>query len=85
MGYFSNGTEGMIYEDHYCAKCIHGQDHDDPCAVWDAHLLYSYELCNSKSNPLDILIPRKGITNEQCRMFIQRPAPKFLEGQKELF
>jgi len=23
MGYFSNGTEGMAYEDEYCSKCVH--------------------------------------------------------------
>ena len=83
MAYFSNGTEGLIYGDRYCSKCVHGQG--EPCAVWDAHVLYSSEFCNARSNPLDILIPRNGITNEQCRMFIQRPVPKFAEGQKELF
>ena len=71
MGYFANGTDGLIYGDKHCSKCIHGQG--EPCAVWDAHVLYSYELCNSKSNPLDILIPRRADGhNEQCRMFIQR-------------
>ena len=32
MGYFSNGTEGMMYEEEYCDKCWHGGD--NACAVW---------------------------------------------------
>ena len=66
MGYFSNGTEGMIYEQYFCSRCIHGGN----CAVWDAHLLYNYRECNNKESILHLLIPRNDTENEQCRMFI---------------
>lgn len=69
MGYFSNGTEGELYQEKYCNRCMH--DKNKNCPIWLAHLLYNYELCNSKNNPLNILIPlsKDGLTNEQCTMF----------------
>ena len=77
MAYFPNGTAGAMYEEQYCVRCIHGQ-YEDPeaegCAVWSAHLLYSYDLCNEEKNPLEILIPtaKDGITPLQCKMFIEK-------------
>jgi hypothetical protein len=84
MGYFSNGTEGAIYESTFCRRCVH-YDHklgeDKPCPVWMAHFLYAYELCNEEEHPgkvmLDMLIPREepGLNgNGRCRMFVQDPA-----------
>ena len=86
MGYFSNGTEGQIYEEAYCLRCIHyGPEEGPGCPVWFAHLLYAYEECNSDSNAkamLDMLIPRvphtfeDGIThdiNGECTMFAEDP------------
>lgn len=75
MAYFSNGTEGMMYEERYCDRCVHrGSDETGGCVVWLAHLLYSYSECNSDSNAahiLELLIPRSKdkLSNEQCRMF----------------
>ncbi len=68
MGYFSNGTEGMMYEEEWCSKCLH---HDD-CIIWTAHLARNYQECNNKDSILHMLIPRSknGIGNEKCRMFI---------------
>lgn len=67
MGYFSNGTEGQLYEAQYCDKCAH----QDGCTVWLLHMLKNYEDCNNKESPLHILIPRgeKG-ENKKCTMFI---------------
>lgn len=83
MGYFSNGTEGAIYEETFCARCVHyDQDLgvDSPCPVWMAHLLYAYELCNEDDHPgkvmLDMMIPpaEPGLNgNGRCRMFVQHP------------
>jgi hypothetical protein len=75
MGYFSNGTEGMAYFEHYCARCIHDSD-DDPCPIWTAHLLYNYDDCNDEGSILHMLIPRSAdkLDNEMCRMFVERPA-----------
>lgn len=76
MGYFSNGTEGMVYEAQWCDRCEHqdGPDGQSGCAVWLAHLLYSYKLCNAEDNPLNVLIPRSEdrLSNEQCRMFLKK-------------
>ncbi len=78
MGYFSNGTEGMIYEDRYCSRCIHQDGHDGAggCAVWLAQIMANYEECNNPDSVLHILIPRSkdGLENEQCRMFVAKAA-----------
>lgn len=86
MGYFSNGTEGDMYEADYCNNCVH-QDPDRGCPVWDAHLFFSYELCNEKDHPgkvmLDMFIPREGIENKRCTMFVSRDGA--LPGQRKMF
>lgn len=43
MGYFSNGSEGMDYQEHYCSKCIHAAKQD--CPVWLLHLLHNGAGC----------------------------------------
>lgn len=84
MAYFPNGTAGADYEAAYCSKCVHqGTDEDGGCAIWLAHLLYSYEECGRGSNAahiLDLLIPQSkdGLRNEQCRMF--RPSAARARG-----
>jgi len=72
MAYFSNGSEGMAYEDAYCDKCIHcpgitGKN----CAVWEIHMLRNTEGANDDESILHDLIPRKGTTNGKCRMFMK--------------
>jgi len=80
MGYFSNGTEGMMYEEDYCDRCVHQDADGKGCPVWLAHLLYSYELCNKDGDPgkhmLDILIPpsKDHLGNDQCTMFHAKAA-----------
>lgn len=75
MAYFSNGTEGMVYEERYCNRCVHQGGPNGPgCHVWVCHLLYAYEECNNKSNAkamLDTLIPMDEETGfaGQCTMF----------------
>lgn len=39
MGYFSNGTQGMDYQERYCSRCVH----DGKCAVWFAHMHHNYD------------------------------------------
>ena len=84
MGYFSNGTEGEIYEETFCARCVHYDNEigeDTPCPIWMAHFLYAYDLCNKEDHPgkvmLDMFIPRKeegGLNgNGRCTMFKQDP------------
>ena len=77
MGYFANGTEGLIYEERYCARCVH-DDGEKGCPVMHAHMLFAYDLCNEKEHPgkamLDMLIPvsKDGCGNQQCAMFHPR-------------
>lgn len=76
MGYFSNGTEGMSYEEMYCSRCQHLPVNPDNggCAVWLAHLLHNSEGANNPKHILHLLIPQneRGF-NDQCKMFIARP------------
>ena len=79
MGYFSNGTEGELYQEAYCFRCIHWppDPNDGMCAVWQAHMLRNYEDCNNESSPLHVMIPRSKAPdygNERCRMFIPAPS-----------
>ena len=81
MGYFSNGTEGMLYEEQYCSKCLHQGPPDGPgCYVWLAHQLYNGERGGAEGakNPesiLNLLIPpsQDGLSNEQCKMYLEDP------------
>jgi len=72
MGYFSNGTEGMDYQNNYCSRCVHDVNSD--CPIWLAHLIYNYAECNKEDSILHMLIPRTedGLDNEQCRLFIKK-------------
>lgn len=93
MAYFSNGTEGASYEEQYCSRCVHrnGPDGTTGCAVWLAHILHSYDLCNKDEDPgkqiLDLLIPmsERGFA-EQCSMFHEgEPVPDPEEHQGEMY
>lgn len=72
MGYFSNGTEGEMYVDEYCSKCIHA----GACPVWGLHLMHNYDECNKPDSFLHVLIPRSkdDLSNERCAMFVQAPS-----------
>lgn len=74
MGYFSNGSEGMDYEAHYCERCIHfGPEEGPGCPVWMLHLLYNYDQFGDErlATVLSALIPRDdAIGNAECRMFV---------------
>ena len=74
MAYFPNGTAGMDFQARQCDRCLHDDPRDGApgCPVWDAHLLFSYEECNSKSNAkviLDMLIP----SADGCAMYREKP------------
>jgi hypothetical protein len=76
MGYFSNGTEGMCYEEQYCSKCLHQGPPDGPgCTVWLLHMLGNYDNPDDDTTPLNILIPRTedGLGNKQCTMYLEDP------------
>lgn len=70
MGYFSNGTEAMIYEDQYCQHCIH----HGKCSIWDVHQIYNYDQKNETvKGMLSMLIPRKADGfNGECSMYTEK-------------
>lgn len=74
MAYFSNGMENEDYKKLYCYHCIHFSDNPeaDECPIMFLHWIYNYDECNKKDSFLHVLIPRNGIVNEKCTMFIQR-------------
>lgn len=74
MAYFSNGTEGMIYEEQWCSRCSHYGEDGCGCAVLEAHMLHNYDECNNEGSILHMLIPRSkdGLSNERCRMLIDK-------------
>lgn len=100
MGYFANGTEGAIFEERVCSRCVHYDREpgvDKPCPVWMAHLLYAYDLCNEKEHPgkviLDMLIPEErpvasdGLVGGpvlDCAMFWPRDRGAEIPGQTTL-
>ena len=57
MGYFSNGTEGMDYQEEYCFKCRNWSD-EKGCAVWTAHEFRNYKEADNPDSILHDLIPR---------------------------
>ena len=71
MGYFSNGTEGIMYQARYCDQCVH--DRNDDCPILLLHLMWNYEQNENKDKQLvlDAFIPRSsdGLRNEECKMF----------------
>lgn len=73
MGYFSNGTEGEVYEGQYCRHCVHqkGPDGESGCGIWLAHMLFNYDECNNDKSILNLLIPpnENGVGNQQCALF----------------
>ena len=85
MGYFSNGTEGMIYTEQWCDRCKHnGNGVDDPwCPIWNAHLQFCHgqEKTRATDAILDLLIPRSadGLSNEECRFFTEAHTTPLLD------
>ena len=71
MGYLADQTEIQSYLEHYCQRCLHGEDQAG-CAVWDAH--QDYQGVEALRSVLDMLIPRdEQGQNLQCRLFALRP------------
>lgn len=76
MAYFPNGTSGEWYQNEYCSRCLHDENHD--CAVWLAHLVTDYHDKNGEISEvgkvLNFLIHSDGnIGYEQCKMFVRKP------------
>ncbi len=72
MGYFANGTAGMLYFEQYCSRCK--WDKDQSCPIWLAHLIHNYEECNKPDSTLHMLIPRRP-DGENAECFFFEPPP----------
>lgn len=71
MGYFSNGTEGDMYTEQWCGRCVHDLP-DHGCPAMLAHWLWNYDECNKPDSILHKMIPREGCHNGRCFAFSQR-------------
>jgi len=58
MAYFSNGTEGEVF-DNQCSKCKYG---DKPCPIALAQYTYNYDACNNEvaRKILNLLVENDG-------------------------
>jgi len=83
MAYFSNGSEGMDYEGHWCCRCVNQREDDlgHGCRVWDLHMIGNYDQCKDTEigklwkTVLSHFIPMRedGLFADKCRMFIEKP------------
>lgn len=80
MGYFSNGSEGDMYEKKYCSKCVHAPDYKKSldCPILALHEIWNYEqhgeddVSKEKKLILESFIPQtEGHCNCQCTMFVE--------------
>lgn len=63
MAYFSNGSEGMVFDDQ-CQKCKYG---DKPCPIALVQMEYNYSAANNEvaTKILDTLVKDDGT----CTMY----------------
>jgi hypothetical protein len=84
MGFFANGTEGQIFQELYCEKCINYRKREgestEGCPIWDLHLLFNYKQFGSKEckEMLEFLIKLEKVDTEHgeiktnsCTMFME--------------
>ncbi len=91
MGYFSNGTEGDMYNGQYCQNCVNwrvNETETEGCPVIDLHMYYNYDQCGKTDKAktiksfLDFFIPRSkdGLSNAKCEMFLARTLNETANG-----
>jgi hypothetical protein len=89
MAYFPNSTAWECWATDNCFKCAHWpkDEDDEPCPIEMAHMLYNYkqgdlgEDCPVRTM-LDMLIPRNGIENRQCALFLLSDAADADEAER---
>jgi hypothetical protein len=81
MAYFSNGSEGSIF-DEQCSKCRYGKE---ACPIAWAQLTYNFDACNNKvaTDILDTIVDKDGIC--QMRKTFLKDFASDGSIQKELF
>ncbi len=68
MAYFSNGSEGLDWQEENCTGCVH----EDDCAIIHAHCIHNYSECNDSASILHVFIPYDDCVNGECRMRIEK-------------
>jgi hypothetical protein len=87
VGYFSNGSEGDIYQEAYCDRCVNWRDEGDGrgegCPIIDIHLCYCGEQLKNETirHILNALIPRGESDNKECRCFYPHRLGLFLDNR----
>lgn len=70
MGYFSNGTEGMGFEENFCCRCVLYDLLPMGCPIWAAHQEFNYRDCNNPESILHWFITQTDIHGGQkCDWF----------------
>jgi len=78
MAYFSNGTEGEMWEARNCAKCaLYGNHTEDSCPILFVHQMFNYDQLDPEKtdirNILNVLIPtRMDGFADQCSLFTEK-------------
>jgi hypothetical protein len=78
MAYFSNGTEGDMYQEKYCENCDHWKLDEDTetwgCPVMDLHYEHNRSKDETIKTILEILIPTNEETTfaEPCKMMVEK-------------
>ncbi len=84
MAYFSNGTEGLDYQEQFCFRCEHYPDDETKdCPIWSAHFFHNSDRHTNEAvgSILDMLIPMvdhtftDGLTLQvagQCSFFTRK-------------
>ena len=68
MGYFSNGTEGALWEAAQCTNCLH-LDAEKGCPILLAHYMGNYDQCERAGDVEAVTRLRKMLRSVLC-MFI---------------
>lgn len=76
MGYFSNGTEGLAWQEKWCHNCVNFKDRGDGrgegCPVFDLHYLYNYDQLERAKPPIYLHI-RRGNLDSKMDMAAETP------------
>lgn len=72
MAYFSNGTEGMIWEQKWCSRCVHQDPSDgDGCPILTLHVVFNGDEGDVRT-ALDMLIPNGNRGPGKCALFFEK-------------
>ena len=75
----SNGTEGIIFQEQFCDRCLHNQDIDDECGVGCPILIATFfASIGAPSYPNQWVEDDNG-SNPRCLAHNPAPAKKIVE------